>query len=274
MDVLVDADWLADHRAGVVVADVRWYLDGRDGRAAYDAGHIPGAVFVDLDDDLSAPPDDPTEGRHPLPTPEQFAAAMTRLGIGGDDVVVAYDDSGGGTAGRLVWMLRVTGHAAVLLDGGLRAWPGALETGPAPVRSPAAFEPRPWPADALADADEAATAARTGAALDARSHERFRGDSDAIDPRPGHIPGARSAHWTANLDPATGRFLAPEALRARFEALGVRPDAPLVAYCGSGVSACANLAALERAGFTGARLYVASWSGWSADPDRPAATGD
>ena len=273
MDVLVDAGWLADHRAGAVVADVRWYLDGRDGRAAYEAGHVPGAVFVDLDADLSGP-GDPTKGRHPLPVPEQFAAAMSRLGIGTDDVVVAYDDSGGGTAGRLVWMLRVTGHAAVLLDGGLRAWPEDLETGPSPVRSPAPFEPSPWPADALADADDAATAARTGAALDARSHERFKGDSDAIDPRPGHIPGARSAHWTANLDPTTGRFLAPEALRARFEALGVRPDGPLVAYCGSGVSACANLVALERAGFTGGRLYVASWSGWSSDPDRPAATGD
>ena len=273
MDVLVDADWLAEHGAGVVVADVRWYLDGRDGRAAYEAGHIPGAVFVDLDADLSSP-GDATEGRHPLPAPDEFAAAMARLGIASDDVVVAYDDSGGGTAGRLVWMLRVTGHDAALLDGGLRAWPHRLETGPGADRSPAAFEARPWPPEALATADEAAAAATTGTALDARSHARFRGDSETIDRRAGHIPGARSAPWGGNLDATTGRFLAPEALRARFHALGVRPGEPVVAYCGSGVSACANLVALERAGFTGARLYVASWSGWSSDPERPAATGD
>jgi thiosulfate/3-mercaptopyruvate sulfurtransferase len=273
VDVLVDADWVAARGGSVVVADVRWYLDGRDGRAAYEAGHIPGAVFVDLDADLSAP-GDPTQGRHPLPSPEQFAAAMGRLGIGTDHVVVAYDDSGGGTAGRLVWMLRVTGHAAALLDGGLRAWTGALETGPGATRSPATFDARPWSADALATADETAAAASAGAVLDARSSERFRGDSEAIDSRPGHIPGARSAPWAANLDAATGRFLPAAALRHRFEALGVRAGEPLVAYCGSGVSACANLVALERAGFAGARLYVASWSGWSSDPDRPAATGD
>ncbi|HKA03965.1 MAG TPA: sulfurtransferase [Acidimicrobiales bacterium] len=273
MDVLVDADWLADHLGGVVLADVRWYLDGRDGRAAYESGHIPSAVFVDLDADLSGP-GDPTDGRHPLPSPGQFAAAMGRLGIGTDDTVVAYDDSGGGTAGRFVWMLRVTGHDAALLDGGLPAWPGQLETGPSPSRPMAPFVARPWPAAALADADGTADAAKTGAVLDARSIDRFRGENETIDRRPGHIPGARSAHWTANLDPVTGRFLPPSALRARFEALGVRAGREIVAYCGSGVSACANLVALERAGFAGARLYVPSWSGWSADPDRAAATGD
>jgi thiosulfate/3-mercaptopyruvate sulfurtransferase len=274
VDVLVDTGWLGDHRADVLVADVRWYLDGRDGRAAYETGHIPGAVYVDLDTDLTAP-GDPTDGRHPLPPPEHFAAAMGRLGIGTDVTVVAYDDSGGGTAGRLVWMLRVTGHDAALLDGGLRAWPGPVETGPSPNGAPADFTPRPWPPDALADADEAAAAAATtGAVLDARSLERFRGEAETVDRRAGHIPGARSAHWAGNLDPATGRFLPPDALRARFEALGVHDGRSVVAYCGSGVSACANLVALERAGFTGARLYVPSWSGWSSDPDRPAATGE
>ncbi len=273
MDVLVDAGWLAERRADVVVADVRWYLDGRDGRAAYEAGHVPGAVFVDLDTDLSGP-GDPTEGRHPLPPVEQFATAMGRLGIGTADAVVAYDDTGGGTAGRLVWMLRVTGHDAALLDGGLRAWPGPLETGPSPTRPPADFAARPWPPGALADADETAAAATNGTVLDARSVERFRGESETVDRRAGHIPGARSAHWTGNLDPTTGRFLPPDALRRRFESLGVRAGDEVVAYCGSGVSACANLVALERAGFTRARLYVPSWSGWSADPDRPAATGD
>jgi thiosulfate/3-mercaptopyruvate sulfurtransferase len=273
VDVLVDAGWLADHRAEVVVADVRWYLDGRDGQAAYETSHIPGAVFVDLDADLSAA-GPPTQGRHPLPPPERFAAAMGRLGIGTDDAVVAYDDSGGGTAGRLVWMLRVTGHRTALLDGGLSAWPGPLESGPARTTRAASFEARPWPAAALADADETAAAAATGAVLDARSADRFRGEAETVDRRAGHIPGARSAPWADNLDPTTGRFLPPDALRARFEALGVDGGSSVVAYCGSGVSACANLVALERAGFTGARLYVPSWSGWSADPDRPAATGD
>ena len=201
---------------------------------------------------------------------------MGRLGIGDDDVVVAYDDSGGGTAGRLVWMLRSTGHHAALLDGGLAAWPGPVETGPPGARPAASFTARPWPADALAGADEVAALATSSSAavLDARAADRYRGDTEPVDPRAGHVPGAANAPWTGNLDPATGRFLAPEALRSRFEALGVRPGEPVVAYCGSGVSACANLVALERAGITGARLYVASWSGWSADPDRPAATGD
>ena len=172
-------------------------------------------------------------------------------------------------------MLRVTGHDAALLDGGLRAWPGPLETGPRDPSPPGRVR-----APAVA-----------GAGRGDRRRDRRRGSRRGrcstpaapigsavprrpIDPRPGHIPGARSAHWSANLDPATGRFLPAEALRARFDALGVRAGAPLVAYCGSGVSACANLVALERAGFGGARLYVASWSGWSSDPDRPAATGD
>ena len=169
-----------------------------------------------------------------------------------------------------------TGHRAALLDGGLGAWPGPIESGPPSPRPAAAFTPRAWPAEALIDADGlAAVAGAPGVAvLDARSPERFRGDTEPVDRRAGHIPGATNAPWQANLDPATGRFLPPEVLRERFEALGVRAGDATVAYCGSGVSACANLAALELAGFTGARLYVASWSGWSADPQRPAATGD
>ena len=275
MDILVDAAWLAAHRDDVVVTDVRFYLDGRSPLDAYTAAHLPGAVYVDLGRDLSGP-GAPTDGRHPLPSPERFAAAMGRLGIGDTDTVVAYDDSGGGTAGRLVWMLRATGHAAALLDGGLPAWPGPVESGPPPDRPPAVLTARPWPAASLASADEVAglAASSSAAGLDARAGDRYRGETEPVDPRAGHIPGAASAPWQENLDPATGRFLPPDVLRARFEALGVRPGQPVVAYCGSGVSACANLVALERAGLTGARLYVASWSGWSADPGRPAATGD
>src|SRR3954470_9090389 len=151
---IVDATWLQAHHGEVAVADVRWYLDGRSGHAAGTAGDIPGAVFVDLDRDLTAH-DHPSAGRHPLPSPEHFARSMGALGIGDDDLVIAYDDSGGGTAGRLVWMLRAMGHDAALLDGGLATWAGPLATGPPSVRSAVTFAARPWPAAALIDADEA-----------------------------------------------------------------------------------------------------------------------
>ncbi len=272
---IVAPAWLAEHYDEVLVADVRWYLDGRSGRAAFEAGHLPGAVFVDLDADLSAAgPDRPTDGRHPLPTPASFAAAMSDLGIGDGTAVVAYDDSGGGTAGRLVWMLRVTGHDAALLDGGLGGSSGPVETGPSRSRPAAPFTPTPWPRSALMDADEVADAATSGSAvvLDARSAERYRGEAEPVDARSGHIPGARSAPWAANLD-AHRHFLPPTELRARFATLGAVPGTEVIAYCGSGVSACANLLALEQAGIGGAKLFVASWSGWAADPRRPAATG-
>ena len=260
----------------IVVADVRWYLDGRDDRSAYEAGHVPGAVFVDLDHDLSDHTQPATAGRHPLPTAEAFAAAMSRLGIGDGDTVVAYDDSGGGSAGRLVVMLRWLGVDAALLDGGIAAWPGDLETGAGTARPPATFSARPWPAERFVDADEVGALAAGGAAgtvvLDARSAERFRGESEPVDPRPGHIPGARNAPWQDNLG-ATGTFAGAEALRARFAGLGVTEATDVVCYCGSGVSACALLLALERAGVTRTRLYAPSWSGWSADPSRPAAVG-
>src|SRR4051812_30710681 len=148
MPPVVSPEWLAAHRESVVLADVRWYLDGRSGRAAYDEGHLPGAVFVDLDRWLAAH-GGPDAGRHPLPDPEVFAEGMGRLGIGDGDAVVAYDDAGGVIAARLVWMLRVTGHDAALLDGGLASCDGPLETEPDP-RSPAVFTPRPWPVERLA----------------------------------------------------------------------------------------------------------------------------
>jgi thiosulfate/3-mercaptopyruvate sulfurtransferase len=254
---------------------VRWYLDGRSGRAAFEAGHIPGAIYVDLDTDLTADRGG-FRGRHPLPSAAQFAATLGRLGIGPGTPVVAYDDSGGGSAGRLVWMLRTIGHPAALLDGGLKAWAGSQETGAGRTVEPVEHPAVEWPATATVEADEVATSAESGDAivLDARSAERFRGETEPVDARAGHIPGAGNAHWQGNLDPATGRFLDPEALRARFERLGVTDGHTVIAYCGSGVSACANLLALEAAGLPGGRLYVASWSGWSADPDRPVATDD
>lgn len=269
---LVDADWLAAAAGDddLVVADVRWVLGG-SGRAAYEAGHIPGAVFVDVDADLAAAPG--SGGRHPLPTPEDFARRMGAIGIGDVHSVVAYDDVGGSTAARLWWMLAVLGHPAAVLDGGLPVWAGPLEGGEV-IRPSAVFTPRPWPSEAVVDAERVEELIRDGTpVLDARAPERYRGEVEPIDARAGHIPGARSAPWEANLDAATGRFLAPEELRRRYEGLGVVGGGAAVVYCGSGVTSCHDLLAIELAGLGRPRLYVGSWSAWSADPARPSATG-
>jgi thiosulfate/3-mercaptopyruvate sulfurtransferase len=272
IDPFVSADWLRTHRDKAIVADVRWYLDGRSGRAAYETGHVPGAVFVELDTVLSEPHEDDRGGRHPLSTPERFAGGLARLGIGDGDTVIAYDDSGGVIAARLVWMLRAIGHEAALLDGGLAAWPAEdLQTGAPGARSTASFAPVPWPRELLTSIDE--VAGTTGVLIDARDAERFAGVTpDRVDPRSGHIPGARSVPAREHLD-AAGRITAPEHLRARFARAGVTVGTPVVSYCGSGVTACYNLLAMERAGLGTGRLFPGSWSQWSRDPDRPVATG-
>jgi thiosulfate/3-mercaptopyruvate sulfurtransferase len=270
--ILVDETWVIAH-PDVIVADVRWYLDGRDGRAAFEEDHIAGAIFVDLNTDLSGL-GRATDGRHPLPSPEGFAVNLGRLGIGEHDTVVAYDDSGGGTAGRLVWMLRSLGRNAALLDGGLKTWRGERATGPAVQREQTKVPTVRWPADKLASMDDIAKHAGSSlTVLDARSAERYRGENEPVEARAGHIPGAVSAPWNQNLDPATGRFLSAETLRARFIALGVSDGDEVAGSCGSGVSTCANLIALEIAGFTNTKLFVPSFSGWAADPNRPVATG-
>jgi thiosulfate/3-mercaptopyruvate sulfurtransferase len=270
--VIVDAAFVAA-RPDVTLVDVRWYLDGRDGRAAYEAGHLSGAVWADLHHQLAAQDAPATEGRHPFPTPTHFAAAMSALGIGDNSTVVAYDDTGGVTASRLVVMLRMLGHDATMLDGGLRAWNGPVDTGWVEP-TPATFTERPWPAHRLASADEtSAEVANGGVVLDARAPDRFTGEVTQIDPRPGHIPGARNAPWSSVLTD-DGRVRPVDQLRQHYASLGVSNDAPVVAYCGSGVSACMNIIAIEHAGFPAPRLYVASWSGWSADPDRSTELGD
>jgi thiosulfate/3-mercaptopyruvate sulfurtransferase len=261
---VVPAAWLGENAA--VVADVRWYLDGRSGRGAYEDGHLPGAVFVDLETVLAAPASAEL-GRHPLPGPDVFAAGLAALGIGDTDVVVAYDDAGGVIAARLVWLLRAIGHEAALLDGGLSAWDGPLETGDA-TRPPAHFTPVPWPADRLADIDDAMDPRLT--VLDARPRERFRGELPDVDPRLGHIPGSRNVPCRENLGP-DGRFLPPEQLRQVFLDAGVTDDADVVSSCGSGVTACHNLLSLELAGFPPGRLYPGSWSQYAAT-DHPVAT--
>jgi thiosulfate/3-mercaptopyruvate sulfurtransferase len=276
---VVDATWLASRLDDVRVVDVRWYLDGRSGHDAYLAGHIPGAVWVDLDRELSDPPGGDHPGRHPLPSPERFAAAMSRAGVGDTTPVVAYDDAGGSVAARLWWLLHLLEHPVAVLDGGLAAWDGPLSTGPLPpgeAPAPATFTPRPFPPERLADADAvAAVATQPGTVvLDARTAERYAHGDPAIDPRPGHVPGARNAPWAGNLDPG-GRFLPPADLRARFAAAGVGDDDRVVAYCGSGVTACHDLLALTLAGRRpeALLLYPGSWSDWGSDPSRPTEVG-
>ena len=266
---VVGAEWLAAHADSVVIADVRWYLDGRCGREAYHRGHIDGARFVDLDTDLSGPPT-AAGGRHPLPSPHDFAAAMARLGIGDDAAVVAYDDAGGVIASRLWWMLDCLGRDAAVLDGGLDAWGGALQTA-APSWPPTTFTARPWPADRLATIDEvdAARADPESLVIDARSVERYRGEPNAVDPRFGHIPGAVSMQVSDNLH--DGRLLSAAGMRDRYETAGAA-HRQVIAYCGSGVSACHDLLALRHAGLGDGRLFVGSWSAWGADPNRPLAT--
>jgi thiosulfate/3-mercaptopyruvate sulfurtransferase len=268
---VVDVGWLRAHPE-VVVVDGRWYLDGgaAKGRAAYGAGHVPGARFVDLDRCEAGSPS-PADGRHPLPAPEVFAACCTALGIGEGSTVVAYDDTAGAAAARMVWLLRAAGVDAALLDGGLAAWDGDLEAGdpPPPPRPARPLQLDAWPAHLLATAEEVGGAPLV---LDARAPERYRGEVEPIDPQAGHVPGARNVPFAGNTGP-DGCFLPIEELRARYEAAGVRPGADVVAYCGSGVTACHTLLALEHAGLGPGRLYAGSWSQWSADPDRPVATG-
>lgn len=263
----VDQAWLQAHRSDVVVADVRFYLDRRKGRDAYEAGHVSGAVFVDLGGVLSGPASD--AGRHPLPDPSDVARDLAGLGISDDDVVVAYDDAGGVMAARLVWMLRVTGHDAALLDGGLDAWDGPLEQVD-PVPRSAIFTPRRWPEERLATIDDATD--RANVVLDARPPDRYAGAADGLDPRTGHIPGARNVPAKAHLGD-DGRLRPVEELRARLAAAGVDGEAPVVSSCGSGVTACFNLLVMEHADLGTGRLYPGSWSEYSRDRGRPVATG-
>ncbi|MFF8952700.1 sulfurtransferase [Streptomyces sp. NPDC014940] len=279
MTAIISATELAHEIDGdtpPVLLDVRWRLSlakaaGEpefDGRAEYTAGHIPGAVFVDLDRELASAPGE--RGRHPLPDLDEFGAAMRRAGVSAGRPVVVYDGGVGWAAARAWWLLRWTGHPDVrCLDGGLPAWQGPLSTEtPAPAEGD--FRPAPDPAGLL-DADQAAALAGSGVLLDARAGERYRGEVEPIDRVGGHIPGAVSAPTTENVGP-DGRFLSAADLRDRFKALGVSTDVPVGVYCGSGVSAAQEVLALAVAGIPAA-LYVGSWSEWSSDPSRPVAVG-
>lgn len=268
-----------------VVLDVRWRLLGPPAAASYAEGHLPGAVFVDVDNDLAAAPG--PAGRHPLPDPAELQRVLRRAGVRGDRPVVAYDDSDSSVAARAWWLLRWAGHDRVaVLDGGFAAWqaedrPVTSEV-PDPQLGDVTVEPGHLP---VLDADGAAALARDGVLLDARAHERYTGAHEPVDPRGGHVPGARNAPFTFHVE-ADGRWRSPEQLRRHFAQLGVRADAPpadatgaaapqVGAYCGSGITASSIVLALEHAACARpAALYAGSWSNWSADPGRPAATGD
>ncbi len=256
-----------------VVVDTRLALTGATGRSRYDAGHLPGASYLDVDADLAATPG--AGGRHPLPEPASFVAAVRRAGISRGSRVVAYDDGPGTAAARLWWLLRDYGHDDVLvLDGGLAAWSAA---GRPVTTEPFVPVPGDWDGTPgrlpVISAEDVPDVPRSGVLLDVRAAARFRGEHEPIDPVAGHIPGAVNAPLTENTDDL-GRFLSDEELRARFASLGVRDDVPVAAYCGSGVTATQTLLALRLAGFPDAALYPGSWSGWITDPSHPVATGD
>lgn len=275
---LISVAELAAHLddAGCVVCDCRHDLvDVEAGRRAYAESHLPGARFVHLDADLSAPKTG-RNGRHPLPDPERFARRLGELGIGNDSQVIAYDASGGYYAARLWWMLCWMGHPAAVLDGGWHAWLNArhsITKETPPIRT-ARFTPRIRPDAAI---NASTVLARLGGPgpflLDARAPNRFRGENETLDPVAGHIPGAVNRFFQRNLD-AAGRFESPAALKQEFTAvLGAVPPANVVHYCGSGVTACHNLLAMEIAGLHGSRLYAGSWSEWCSDPLRPMVRG-
>ncbi|KUM98333.1 3-mercaptopyruvate sulfurtransferase [Streptomyces yokosukanensis] len=279
MNAIITATDLAHELTGdrpPVLLDVRWQLSvakaagapAFDGRAEYAAGHIPGAVYADLDRELAGAPGE--RGRHPLPDLAEFGAAMRRAGVSAGRPVVVYDGGQGWAAARAWWLLSRTGHPDVrVLDGGLPSWRGELSTR---VPDPAEGDFRPASAAAgLLDADGAAALARAGVLLDARAGERYRGEVEPVDRVGGHIPGAVSAPTTENVA-TDGRFLPAAELADRFKALGVSGDTEVGVYCGSGVSGAHEVLALAVAGIPAA-LYVGSWSEWSSDPSRPVAVG-
>lgn len=272
---LVSAEELLPLLGTVTLLDVRWRLGRSDHHELYLAGHLPGAAFVDLEQDLADPPGE--GGRHPLPDADRFEEAMRRCGVRGDRPVVVYDDTAGAAAARAWWLLRDAGHVDVrLLDGGLSAWRaagGAVEPGEVDaVRGD--FTADPGHLEVL-DAAEAATLASEGVLVDARAPERFRGEDEPVDPVAGHVPGAVNVPTAANL--ATGadgvaRFRPADELRVLYAAVGADVDRHVGVYCGSGVTAAHDVLALELAGVRAA-LYAGSWSEWVRDPSRPVGTG-
>ncbi len=280
--MLVSTDWLAQHLndPNVRIADVRWYLFDKDktGQAEYARGHIPGAVFFELEADLSSPRD-PGGARHPLPTSEQFAEVASRAGIAPQTHVIVYDDRGAASAARLWWLLTYFGHANVaVLDGGIAQWIAegrALQTD-VPQFARTSFIAQPHPAMVV----DRATVNRwrtdpRALILDVRVGERYRGEVEPIDPRAGHVPGAKNAPLANSVRGGEDwRFCDVNELRAWYTSLGAREAERIIAYCGSGVNASQAVFTLNLAGFDQVQLYAGSWSDWCGDPGLPVATGE
>lgn len=266
---LVSVDELARRLAEVTVLDVRYRLGGPSGPDVHAAGHVPGARFVDLDTALADPPG--AGGRHPLPDPARFAEAMREAGVASGRPVVVYDDWEGRAAARLWWLLGHHGHDDVrVLDGGWRAWQDAghpVETGTVAAPARGDFTASPGRRRVVGPDEVPAV----GVLVDARAPERYRGDVEPVDPVAGHVPGAVNVPTTDNVGP-DGRFLSASTLRAVYARVGAVPGADVAVYCGSGVTACHDLLALEVAGVEAA-LYPGSWSGWVTDPERPVERG-
>jgi thiosulfate/3-mercaptopyruvate sulfurtransferase len=265
---LVSATWLKEQLStsnDLRLVDTRWYLDGRQGKTIYQAGHLPGAVYADMESDLSGEKRLPWGGRHPLPEPTDFAHVLVKLGIGPLTHVVAYDDDGGSRAARLWWMMKYYGHTGgcSLLDGGIQAWEasgGQLETGEVTVEP--AREQHLIPNRALIVEASTLRHNQELILIDARSADRYAGQFEPVDARPGHIPRAKNMPYSKNL--ANDKTFLPSAeLRTLYEKIGANQGDKAVVYCGSGVTACHNLIAMELAGWQGVRLYPGSYSEWS-----------
>jgi thiosulfate/3-mercaptopyruvate sulfurtransferase len=254
----------------VLLCDCRFDLvDPKAGRKAYEEGHIPGAIYIDLDKDLSGEKTG-LNGRHPLPQPQDWAKTKTRLGIDSKTLVVAYDQQGSIYASRLWWMLKATGHAAVqIMDGGLDAWNGPIGTlARTPIPTSQTILARPYVGLVTAEDVFNNLQSKGKVVIDARSNDRFHGQNETLDPISGHIPGALSHFFKDNL--SASLFKSPEQLYKGFVALlGPLKASDVIHQCGSGVTACHNLLAMEVAGLKGSYLYAGSWSEWCADPSRP-----
>ncbi len=272
MNPLVGTTWLLENisNPNLRIVDTRFLLGKPTaGLEAYHAGHISSAIFLDLETDLSsAKRPDGSGGRHPLPDPETLAARLGSLGIGSEHLIVAYDDPSSGQgfyAAHLWWLLRYLGHDRVqVLDGGIASWAGQLETR-VPEFPPSIFTPRVRP-EMLVTAEDVSTGTTL---IDSRAPERYRGEIEPLDKKAGHIPQAQNIVWASALE--NGFWKSPESQRERFK---LETAKETIVYCGSGVSACANLLALEVAGLQGAKLYAGSWSDWVSDDSRPIKTGE
>jgi thiosulfate/3-mercaptopyruvate sulfurtransferase len=278
MKRIVPMNWVLArlYEPDVAIIDGRFQLADREaGLRSYRDGHIPGALYLDLEQDLSAPVSD-HGGRHPLPDPNELAAKLGKLGIRRSTRVVAYDDQGGMVASRIWWLLRYLGHPQVyVMDRGFSAWRAAgypVTADPPAVRVPAPYEAQVQP-HMLADVDDVREASQTGRAclIDSREPKRYLGVEEPIDPVAGHIPGAVNRFWRDNLT-EDGRWRPVQELAQRFADLP--RDRELIVYCGSGVSACPNVLALDEAGFCNVKLYAGSWSDWISYPENPVAAGE